>query len=123
MRPEGKNTNLKDFFYDIRYIIVFYVMGDILTTIFALETGTGYEGNFIIAVLLENYGFYSVIVLKMLFLSFCFADYLYLKNNGYFSTWNFTRHSIALMGLVVVINNLLVISGAGSPLYALLYGL
>lgn len=117
-----KDVKLNEFFHDVRYIFIFYVLGDLLTTIFALETGTGYEANFVIAALLEDYGYYSIVVLKLLFISCCFLDYLYLKNRGYCSLWNLTRHMIAILGILVVINNLLVISGLWSPLYTLIYG-
>lgn len=122
-RSSWKNISINDFFRDVRYILIFYVIGDLLTTFFALETGTGYEANFIIAGLLENYGYYSIVLLKLFFLSFCFADYLYLKSRGYCSMWNLTRHMIAILGILVVINNLLVISGVWSPLYTLMYGI
>jgi hypothetical protein len=99
------------------------VIGDISTTVFALENELGYEANFIISGFLDNYGYYSLIVIKMLFLTLCFLDYLYLKMQDYPSTWDITRHSLSVLGILVVTNNLLVISGAGSPLDKLLYGL
>jgi hypothetical protein len=99
------------------------VIGDISTTVFALENELGYEANFIISGFLDNYGYYSLVVIKLLFLCICFLDYLYLKKRGHPSTWNITRHSLSILGVLVVTNNLLVIGGAGSPLDKLLYGL
>jgi len=116
-------VSIKEFCHDIRYIFLFYVIGDISTTVFALENELGYEANFIISGFLDNYGYYSLIVIKILFLALCFLDYLYLKMQDYPSTWDITRHSISALGILVVINNLLVISGTGSPLDKLLYGL
>ena len=116
-------VSIKEFCHDIRYIFLFYVIGDISTTVFALENELGYEANFIISGFLDNYGYYSLIVIKMLFLTLCFLDYLYLKMQDYPSTWDITRHSLSVLGILVVTNNLLVISGAGSPLDKLLYGL
>ncbi|WP_406657242.1 DUF5658 family protein [Methanolobus sp. ZRKC2] len=118
-----KGIKMKEFFHDTRYILIFYVIGDILTTIFAIETGRGYEANFIISRLLEEHGYYIIVLLKIFFIFICFADYLFLKNQGYLSTWNITRHSISIMGILVVINNLLVISGLWSPLYVLIHGI
>jgi len=115
-------ANFRGFFHDIRYVFLFYVIGDISTTVFAIENELGYEANFIISGFLENYGYYSLIVIKMLFLSLCFLEYLYLKKRGHPSTWNITRHLISVLGILVVTNNLLVIGGAGSPLGRLLYG-
>ncbi|TGC09145.1 DUF5658 family protein [Methanolobus halotolerans] len=117
-----KDSDLKEFIHDVRYIFVFYVMGDILTTVFALENGLGYEANFLIAELLEYCGYYSIVMLKLFFLCFCFVDYLYLKKRGHRSMWNGTRHMISLLGILVVINNLLVISGAWNHLYSFFYG-
>lgn len=116
-------ASIKEFCSDIRYIFLFYVIGDISTTVFALENELGYEANFIISGFLDNYGYYSLVVIKLLFLCICFLDYLYLKKRGHPSTWNITRHSISVLGMLIVTNNLLVISGAGSPLDKLLYGL
>ena len=116
-------VSIKEFCSDIRYIFLFYVIGDISTTVFALENELGYEANFIISGFLDNYGYYSLVVIKLLFLCLCFLDYLYLKKRGHPSTWNITRHSLSILGILVVTNNLLVIGGAGSPLDTLLYGL
>jgi len=116
-------VSIKEFCHDIRYIFLFYVIGDISTTVFALENELGYEANSIVSGFLSNYGYYSLIVIKMLFLTLCFLDYLYLKMQDYPSTWDITRHSLSILGILVVTNNLLVISGAGSPLDKLLYGI
>ncbi|MBN2110672.1 MAG: hypothetical protein JW705_06250 [Methanosarcinaceae archaeon] len=121
--PSCRNVSIKDFLHDIRYILIFYIMGDILTTVFALETGSGYEANFIISGILGDYGMHSVVLLKMFFLSFCFLDYIFLRTRGFPGIWDLTRYSISIFGFLVVINNLLVINGAGSPLYAFLCGL
>lgn len=114
--------DIRGFFHDIRYVLLFYVIGDLLTTIFALENELGYEANFIISGFLANYGYYSLIIMKLLFLSVCFLDYVYLKRHDHLSTWNITRHCISALGILVVANNLLVIGGAGSPLGRLMYG-
>lgn len=114
--------NIKGFCYDIRYVFLFYVIGDISTTVFALENELGYEANFIVSGFLANYGYSSLVLIKLLFLFLCFLDYVYLRRRGHLSTWHVTRHSISVLGILVVTNNLLVISGAGSPLSRLLYG-
>lgn len=114
--------NIRGFCHDIRYIFLFYVIGDISTTVFALENELGYEANVIISGFLANYGYSSLVLIKVLFLSVCFLDYIYLKQCGHLSTWHFTRHCISLLGILVVANNLLVIGGADSPLSRLLYG-
>lgn len=108
--------SIRDFFYDIRYVFLFYVIGDISTTVFALENELGYEANSIISFFLANYGYASLVLIKLLFLFVCFMDYIYLKKRDHLSTWNVTRHSVSLLGIMVVANNLLVIGGAGSPL-------
>ncbi|WP_407356096.1 DUF5658 family protein [Methanolobus sp. WCC5] len=117
------HVNIKDFFYDVRYIIFFYVLGDLLTTFFAIETGMGYEANLIMARLIEIYGFLIVAVIKMLFMCLLFIEYAYLKNMGYHSLWGLGRQMISFMGLFIVINNMLVIYGIGSPLQLMCAGM
>jgi len=118
-----KNVDFSEFFHDLRYVLIFYVLGDLLTTVFAIENGMGYEANFLIAVLLDYFGYYSIVILKLIFISFCFLDYLYLKRRGYRSMWDITRHMISLLGILVVINNLLVISGLWVPIYSFIYSI
>lgn len=118
-----ENVNINEFLHDLRYVLIFYVLGDLLTTIFAIENGMGYEANFLIAVLLDYFGYYSIVMLKLIFISFCFLDYLYLKRRGHRSMWDITRHMITLLGILVVINNLLVISGLWVPIYSFIYSI
>lgn len=118
--PVNAQISIRDFFHDIRYIFLFYVIGDIATTVFALENGLGYEANSIIAGFLVDYGYASLVLIKLLFLFTCFLDYVYLKERDYLSTWNATRYCVSLLGILVVANNLLVIGGAASPLGSLL---
>ncbi|MDG6244249.1 MAG: hypothetical protein QCH31_07655 [Methanolobus sp.] len=110
------HVNIRDFCYDIRYILFFYVLGDLLTTFFAIETGIGYEANFIIASLIDIYGFMVVAVIKLIFLFLLFIEYTYLTNMGHNALWVLGRQIISFMGLIIVVNNMLVIYGIGSPL-------
>ncbi|MCQ6963513.1 DUF5658 family protein [Methanolobus chelungpuianus] len=120
--PMHAKIGIRDFFYETRYIFLFYVIGDIATTVFALESELGYEANSIISGFLANYGYASLVLIKLLFLFICFLDYVYLKKCNYLSTWNATRHCVSLLGILLVVNNILVIGGAGSPLDRLLDG-
>lgn len=103
-------TNISDFLRDIKYIIVFYVLGDFLTTAHALNYG--FEENDFLAAVIQDYGVGSLLILKTLFLVIVYWNYRMLKESDSKWTdllWVTARKSIALVGLFLVVNNLMVI--------------
>ncbi len=114
------NIDIKQFFYDSKYIFLFYVIGDIITTVFAIENKLGYEGNIVMAWFIEMYGFGIIAVIKLLFMFLLFLQYIYFVNIGQHRVWNMTILVISLMGVLIVTNNILVIAGLGSPMQFLL---
>ncbi|SFM48531.1 hypothetical protein [Methanolobus profundi] len=102
--------NVSDFLRDVKYIIVFYVLGDFLTTAHALNYG--FEENDFLAVIMQNYGVGSLLILKILFLAIVYWNYRMLKESGsrwMDLLWVMSRKCIALVGLFLVVNNLMVI--------------
>lgn len=103
-------TNIFDFLKDTKYIILFYVLGDFLTTAQALNYG--FEKNKFLAAVFQSYGVESLLVLKVFFLVIVYWNYRILKESGSRWTdllWTLSRKSIAIVGLFLVVNNLMVI--------------
>ncbi|WP_407355005.1 hypothetical protein [Methanolobus sp. WCC5] len=101
---------ISDFILDIKYIIVFYVLGDFLTTAHALKYGV--EENAFLAMVMANYGVGSMFILKVLFLAIVYWNYSLLKDSGSRWTdliWIMSRKFIVFVGLFLVVNNLMVI--------------
>jgi hypothetical protein len=103
----------------VKYFIAFYFVGDVLTTFFVIERGMGVEGNYIISKSIEHYGFSILIVIKLLFLLLFYIEYLYLKKKQYHALWEILRYSLAIVGILIVANNILVILDFVSPMYVL----
>jgi hypothetical protein len=103
-------ANVSDFLRDIKYIILFYVLGDFLTTAHALNYG--FEENNFLAAVMQNYGVGSLLILKVLFLGIVYWNYTMLKDSNSKWTdllWVLSRKAIAFIGLFLVVNNLMVI--------------
>lgn len=103
-------AELRLFFSDIKYIILFYVLGDFLTTLHALNYGV--EENGFLAMIIAEFGIWSVLILKMVFLGIVYWNYQILNDANTKWTnmlWKMSRKAIALVGLFLVINNLMVI--------------
>lgn len=103
-------SELRLFFSDIKYIVLFYVLGDFLTTMHALNYGVE-ENGFLLMVIAE-FGIWSVLMLKMVFLGIVYWNYQLLNdaNTKWTSMlWKLSRNTIAFVGLFLVVNNLLVI--------------
>lgn len=101
---------ISDFIWDVKYIIVFYVLGDFLTTAHALKYG--FEKNAFLALVIDNYGVWSMFILKVLFLAIVYWNYSLLKESGSRWTdlmWTMSRKLIVFVGLFLVLNNLMVI--------------
>ncbi len=100
---------ISSFLHEIRHIIFFYIIGDLITTQGALRLGA-YEANpFLIS-------FTTAVVLKLVFLVLLFVVYRSLQQRKL--SWDICRHSIAGIGVIATVSNLLVILW-GSSLFQL----
>ena len=100
---------ISSFLYEVRHIIFFYIIGDLITTQRALRLGA-YEANpFLIS-------FTTAVVLKLVFLVLLFLVYRSLQQRKL--SWDICRHSIAGIGVIATVSNLLVILW-GSSLFQL----
>ena len=100
-----RKEEINSFLYDVRYVILFYVLGDWMTTLYALEYG--FEGNVLPAIVIAKCGIFYVLLLKFLFMVLLFRSYLVIRNFPWL--WDFTRKTVAGIGLVVSLENFMVI--------------
>jgi hypothetical protein len=100
-------SSLSSYLYEIRFIILFYVIGDWVSTVYALPFGEEY--NSVPAMLLANYGIYCLLLAKIGFILMLFIFYTApsIKISKY--RWAFTKHTIEFVGILVTINNLMVV--------------
>jgi hypothetical protein len=100
------------FLYDIRYIILLYIIGDFLTTFHAIENGFGFEQNGLLASLMAEFGMWSLVIVKMAILGVVFWAYRNINSPTDPVSpflWTFSKTGISLLGLLLVINNMMVI--------------
>jgi hypothetical protein len=105
-------AEISKFLYDARYIILLYVVGDFLTTFHAIENGFGFEQNGLLASLMAEFGIWSLMIMKMVILGIVFWAYHTINSSESSISrllWTFSKTGISLLGLVLVINNLMVI--------------
>ncbi|OEU43954.1 hypothetical protein BGV40_01480 [Methanosarcina sp. Ant1] len=103
------------FLYEVRFIILFYVIGDWASTVYALPFGTEY--NSVPAMILENYGIYHLLLIKVGFIFLLFYLAPVIKVSKY--RWAITKHIIESVGILVTINNLMVIFIGNSLIQAI----
>ncbi|WP_370574759.1 DUF5658 family protein [Methanomethylovorans sp.] len=105
-------AEISKFLYDVRYIILLYIVGDFLTTFHAIENGFGFEQNGLLASLMAQFGIWSLVIMKMVILGIVFWAYHTINSSESSVSrllWTFSRTGISFLGLVLVINNLMVI--------------
>ncbi len=98
------------FLWEIRYVVLFYIIGDCVTTVFALPYG--YEGNIFLMQTMSEYGILGLFLLKILFLAVLLFNYCVLANfENKLSPvlWDGLKRSVGVFGILLVINNLSVI--------------
>jgi hypothetical protein len=98
------------FLADIKYIILFYVLGDFVTTYHALDYGL--EENPFLLILMNEFGIWSMLIMKILFIGIIYWYYLTLMSTeSLWKThlWFASRSTVSMVGIFLVINNLLVI--------------
>jgi hypothetical protein len=111
--------NVRDSFvsylYEIRFIILFYVIGDWASTAYALPFATEY--NPVPAMILENFGIYHLLLIKVVFIFLLFYAAPFIKPSKI--KWAFTKHLIEFIGVFVTANNLMVIWNGNSIIQAI----
>ncbi|WP_406657563.1 hypothetical protein V7O62_03125 [Methanolobus sp. ZRKC2] len=104
------SAEIGKFLYDIRYVILLYVIGDFLTTFHAIESGLGFEENGFLSTMIANYGIWSLLLIKMAILAVIFWAYHSIRSSSSSTVlWTFSKTGISLLGLLLVVNNLMVI--------------
>ncbi|MBC7085166.1 MAG: hypothetical protein H5T43_02185 [Methanomethylovorans sp.] len=102
--------NFPSFLMEIRYIILFYILGDFITTMHALQYG--FEENKFLAAFMDAYGIWSLLFLKLLFILIVYYNYVSIKNANSKNMnllWTLSKKGIAFTGLFLMINNIMVI--------------
>jgi hypothetical protein len=107
--------SFSSYLYEIRFIIFFYVIGDWVSTVCALPQGMEY--NPIPAMILENYGIYHLLLVKIGFILMLFYAAPLIKTSG--KKWAFMKHTIESVGIFVTANNLMVVYYGNSLIQAL----
>jgi hypothetical protein len=98
------------FLRDIKYVVLFYVLGDFITTYHALNYG--FEKNPFLVILMSEFGIWSILMMKFLFIGIIYWFYRAIMDTG--SAWKnhiwlASRSTVSLLGLLLMVNNLLVI--------------
>jgi hypothetical protein len=91
------------------------VIGDWASTVYALPFGVEY--NSIPAMILENYGIYHLLLIKIGFILLLFYIAPMIQVSKF--RWAFTKHAIESIGILVTLNNLMVIFNGNSLIQAL----
>ena len=101
--------------YDIRFIILFYVIGDWASTVYAMPYG--HEYNTVPALILNNYGIYYLLLVKIVFILLLFYLAPIIKVSK--SKWAIAKHTVEFIGILVTINNLMVVFYGNSLLQSI----
>ncbi|NPE27250.1 hypothetical protein HNV12_04580 [Methanococcoides sp. SA1] len=104
------DISIFQFIWEIRFIFLFYIVGDGITTMVAL--GYGQEANFFLEGIMLDYGIYTIFLLKFLYIAIIFYNYKILVRLNHVSMpyiWKSLKYSIGTLGLVLTVNNLMVI--------------
>jgi hypothetical protein len=103
------NSSLRSILWEIRIIILFYVIGDWLSTAYALPNGQ--EGNILLSSFITNNGIYGLLLLKLLFAVLLVINF-YVLNNCRHEVVPYLKEglksSVAILGIVLTVNNILV---------------
>ena len=99
-------TSVLSFLWEIRYIILFYFFGDIITTLYALRIG-GTEGNAVVRAIIDRFGGAGFVVVKLIPIIFLYGQYADISSSPLF--WMISKWLIITVYFVVNIHNLRVI--------------
>jgi hypothetical protein len=108
-------SSFSSYLYEIRFIILFYVLGDWASTVYAMPFGEEY--NSVPAMILENGGIYYLLLVKICFILLLYYIAPAIKLSTF--RWAFTKHTIEFIGILVTINNLMVVWYGSSIIQAI----
>lgn len=108
-------SSFSSYLYEIRFVILFYVIGDWASTVYALPFGEEY--NSVPAMILRDYGIYNLLLVKIGFILLLFYLAPLIKESKF--RWALTKHTIEFIGILVTINNLMVVWYGNSLIQAL----
>ena len=104
--PHEKNT----FFIHIFLVFLFYVIGDIFTTHYAITNGLGTEYNSMLASFLNTtYGFVYLTIIKLLYLLILSLVCYQLLLKNYKKTYYCLIYYVILLGIIITVSNTCVI--------------
>jgi hypothetical protein len=108
-------NSFSSYLYEIRFIILFYVLGDWASTAYAMPFGEEY--NSVPAMILENGGIYYLLLVKICFILLLYYIAPSIKVSTF--RWALTKHTIEFVGILVTINNLMVVWYGNSIIQAI----
>ena len=98
------------FFIHLLAVFLFYILGDIITTHYAITNGLGTEYNLLASTLLNmTHGFVWLFIVKILFLIFLSFVSYYLLLKNYKKTYTILMYYVILLGIATIISNTCVI--------------
>ena len=98
------------FFIHLLVVFFFYVIGDIITTHYAITNGFGTEYNLLASILLNmTHGFVWLFIVKVIFLIFLSFVCYYLLLKNYKKTYYCLMYYVILLGIATIISNTCVI--------------
>lgn len=92
-------VDLYRFVKDIKFVLLFYATGDLLTTIYTIGSGLAQEGNPIVSAFACMNGLYSIVLFKVFFIIALLGNYTYIirstagKKQDQTFAWNALRHT------------------------------
>jgi hypothetical protein len=92
-----------------RYTILFYVIGDLISTWLGLRVGAK-EGNLLPAYCLEHFGIWSLVVLKFIIVIWAYKIYcgVYMSDDKFRQkSWNVVNGTITFLGVLATSTNLI----------------
>lgn len=102
---EINKASFMSFLYEFKYALLFFVIGDTITTIYSLNNHIGYEYNSIIAPMINYFGAYSLFIPKLIFVCLLYTCYIYANTVSCFRI----KRAVEIIGITVTANNLMVI--------------
>jgi hypothetical protein len=107
-----EKINLSEFLYEIRYVLLFYIIGDIITTMLPISSGLAQETNPFLAFIIENFGVVGLVGIKVLYiLVLLMIREIWVRApciEWEPRNWCISLNIISTMGIFLVINNLMV---------------
>ncbi|MBC7085745.1 MAG: hypothetical protein H5T43_05200 [Methanomethylovorans sp.] len=100
---------MRSILWDARLILLFYVIGDLLSTAYALPKG--HEGNIFLKPFILSFGIYGLALLKLLFVALLVLNFRILDNCRHEMAPYLKeglKSSVTLLGLILTINNIIV---------------